>query len=124
MQPQYLYSAVITKVIDGDTVDANVDLGFNISTLVRFRLYGIDTMETNDKDSIKREQGYAAKRFVIDTCLNQQVMLRTFKPDKYGRWLADVYVGNASRSINAQLVENNLAVSYFGGNKADESPLI
>ena len=57
----YIYNAVITKVVDGDTVDANVDLGFTVWVNIRFRLYGLDTMETNDKDTAKRDQGLKAK---------------------------------------------------------------
>lgn len=116
MQPQYLYNATITNVVDGDTVDAVVDLGFTVSTKIRFRLYGVDTPETNSSDAVVRAAGMAAKRFVADKLLDKQVTLRSYKTDKYGRWLAEIFIGD-NITINQQLVDENLAVTYFGGAK-------
>ena len=115
IKTQYIYNAKITNVVDGDTVDAEVDLGFTVFVRVRFRLYGIDTMETNDKDVAKREQGLKAKQYVHNALLGKDVTLESFKTDKYGRWLAEIFVdGN---SINKQLLTEGLAVEYFGGAK-------
>jgi micrococcal nuclease len=115
LTPDYTYVAKIVNVVDGDTVDAIVDLGFTVSVAVRFRLYGIDTMETNDKDATKRDLGQRAKKFVADKLTNQTVTLRSYKTDKYGRWLAEIFVdGN---SVNKQLLTEGLAVEYFGGTK-------
>lgn len=115
MQPQYLYSAVITKVVDGDTLDATVDLGFNIFTNIRFRLYGLDTPEIHSADPTLRATANKAKQ-LVETLLNKSVTIKTYKPDKYGRWLAEIYIDGGS-SINKQLLEQNLAVPYFGGTK-------
>ena len=112
----YVYNAQITKVVDGDTVDAIVDLGFTVSVNIRFRLYGIDTMETTDKDEAKRALGLKAKQFVTEKLLNQTVTLRSHKTDKYGRWLAEIFLNN--ESINQLLLTEGLAVEYFGGTKS------
>lgn len=114
MQPQYLYKAKIVGVVDGDTVDAIVDLGFTVSVFIRFRLNGINTPETNDSDPVKRALGVKAKEFVTTTLLNKEVTIRSFKTDKYGRWLADIFV-DGQTSINQMLIEQQLAVAYTGG---------
>jgi len=113
MQPEYIYKARITNVVDGDTVDAEVDLGFTVSVHVRFRLYGIDTPELNSKILEVREQAKQAKQFVVDRILNQDVIIETFKTDKYGRWLAKIAIDG--QEINQLLVDNDLAIPYYGG---------
>ena len=108
----YLYQAQVVKIIDGDTFDAVVDLGFYVNTLVRFRMYGIDTAEVNDKDPAMRTLAMEAKLFCVDKLLNKSVTLQTYKTDKYGRWLAEAYLPNEEKSVNTQLLEANLAVPY------------
>lgn len=115
MRPMYLYSAKVTNVVDGDTIDAEVDVGFMMTAKIRFRLYGIDTMETNDKDPVKKELGLRAKNLVKELIEGKQVVLQTYKTDKYGRWLAEVYLGEYS--VNVKLIKEGLAVAYFGGTK-------
>lgn len=116
MQSDYLYRAFITNVIDGDTVDARVDLGFTVSVNVRFRLYGIDTPELRSSDEAVREQAKLAKQYVIDCLLNKEVLLKSYKTDKYGRWLADFFI-EENVTISRRLVEEGLAKEYFGGKK-------
>ena len=116
MQPLYTYNATITKIIDGDTVDAEVDLGFNISTVIRFRLIGIDTSELRSSDPAMRELALRAEVF-MQQYLNQKVSIQSFKTEKYGRWLAEIYIFGTARTINQLLIENNLASPYFGGSK-------
>jgi micrococcal nuclease len=106
----YIYNAEVVKVVDGDTIDVNVDLGFTVWVRVRLRLIGIDTMELNDKDPVKRENAKLAKAFVEDRLVNQKVIIQSFKTDKYGRWLAEVFVNGSS--INKQLLAENLAIPY------------
>lgn len=115
IKSQYLYNAKITNVVDGDTVDAMVDLGFTVFVKVRFRLYGIDTMETNDKAIAVRELGLKAKEFVTFMLLGKDVTIESHKADKYGRWLGEIYLNGTS--INKQLLSEGLAVEYFGGTK-------
>jgi micrococcal nuclease len=110
LKTSYNYKATITNVVDGDTVDALVDLGFTVFVQIRFRLNGIDTPELNSKVQEERKLALEAKQFVIDKCLNKKVMIQSHKTDKYGRWLADIYVDNYN--LNQQLLDEQLAIPY------------
>jgi micrococcal nuclease len=105
---KYLYNGFCTKVVDGDTIDVNVDLGFTVFVKIRLRLRGINTMEMSDKDPTIRARAVAAKQFLEDRVLNENVVIESFKADKYGRWLADVFVSDTS--INNLLLEEGHAV--------------
>ena len=115
ISPEYTYNAIVTDVIDGDTIDCSVDLGFTVTVNVRFRLYGLDTMETRDKDATKKELGLKAKLLAAETLVGNHIQLRSHKTDKYGRWLAEVFIDG--KSFNQRLLDEGLAVSYFGGKK-------
>lgn len=104
---KYLYNGFCTKVVDGDTIDVNVDLGFTVFVKIRLRLRGINTMEMSDKDPTMRVRAVAAKQFLEDRVLNENVVIESFKTDKYGRWLADVFVGDTS--MNNLLLEEGHA---------------
>jgi len=109
----YQYKATVVNVVDGDTVDAVIDLGFHISVKIRFRLFGINTPEMH-KDTLV--QAKAAKARVEALLLNKECMADTYKPDKYGRWLANFIVvdstGNAI-NVNQILIQEGLAVEYL-----------
>ncbi len=115
MKPSYVYNAKITNVVDGDTIDAEVDVGFMMTAKIRFRLYGLDTMETNDKDPAKKELGLKAKQLLTQLLTGKQAVLHTYKTDKYGRWLAEIYLDD--ESVNVRLLSEGLAIPYFGGTK-------
>ena len=89
----YVYKALVTKVVDGDTFYADVDLGFNVTTSVKFRLANIDTPEIyrpkNDEELVR---GREARGFVAERILGKEVIIRSYKTGKYGRWLAVVYL--------------------------------
>jgi micrococcal nuclease len=86
----YQYKAKVLKVVDGDTFDAEVDLGFNMFARVRFRLKGFDTPEVHrPKNKEELERGLAAKRLVESLILNKVVTLNTYKEAVYNRWEAD-----------------------------------
>ena len=110
MKTEYIYKAKITNVVDGDTVDAMIDLGFGIFIDLRLRLYGIDTPEMNSKILEERLAAQDAKKFVATMCLNQDVLLKTYKKDKYGRYLADINIGDAT--VNQLLLAEGLAKVY------------
>jgi micrococcal nuclease len=114
----YLYNATVTRVVDGDTIDVIIDLGFSITFKTRMRLEGLDAMETNDKDPTVREMGLKAKKFLTDLLTGKEVTLVSHKPDKYGRYLATIYLGGIS--VNLQLLKEGLAVSYNGGKKVQQ----
>jgi len=90
----YEYRAMLMRVVDGDTVDLSVDLGFRVYTKLRVRLTGIDTPEVR---GIERPEGLVAKAYV-EAALGKNfaadfgIVIRTNKTGKYGRWLADIFV--------------------------------
>lgn len=112
----YCYKALITRVIDGDTVEARIDLGFNILVNETFRIYGVDTPESFGKD--KCEAGETAKKVVKEMLEGKEFEVNVFKKDKYGRWLLDILLPeNHGTHFNTWLIKNNYAKEYFGGKK-------
>lgn len=106
----YTYNGVVIKVVDGDTVDVNLDLGFDVHFIQRLRLNRIDTDELKDKDPIKRASANKAKDFLTETLLNKTVIIKTSKSDKYGRYLADVILNG--QDISDLMLEKSLAHIY------------
>ena len=111
----YHYKMTITKVVDGDTVYGDVDLGFNIGyKKMEFRLSGINTPETK---GATREAGLKSKQFVIDTIMGKEVIIITKKDskEKYGRYLAEVFflVGAEWVSLNKTLLDKSLAIEFM-----------
>lgn len=99
----YEYRAECVKVVDGDTVRMRVDLGFHLTFTDNFRLAGVDTPELRSRDEGERSRAQKAKA-AVEALLasDRELMIRTEKSDKYGRWLAHLYVKvdtNASRVI-------------------------
>lgn len=110
----YHYRAKLDRVVDGDTVDLVVDLGFNIHHKVRVRLYGIDTPEIRTRDPIEKMAGLAARDFVSDWFAGHNyVYVKTYKEDKYGRILGELFVSeDESFSLNEMLIDAGLASKY------------
>ncbi len=112
----YHYKMTVTKVVDGDTIYGDVDLGFNIGyKKMEFRLSGINTPETK---GATREAGLKSKQFVLDAIMDKEVIVVTKKDtkEKYGRYLAWVYYKEADNlwtCLNKKLVELNLAVPFM-----------
>ena len=114
----YEYKAIIRRVVDGDTVDVTLDLGFDILYNNRIRLLGIDTPESRTRDLEEKALGLAAKDRVKELCpVGSTVILRTTKDGKgkFGRILGEIFV--EEQSVNKLLVEEGHAVEYFGGKK-------
>lgn len=89
----YEYKALVTRVVDGDTFDAEVDLGFHVKVKHRFRLMGIDTPETyRPQNEAELQHGLKAKALVQTLIEGQQVTLRSNKIGIYGRWNAQVEI--------------------------------
>lgn len=107
----YTYYTKIDKVVDGDTCDVFIDLGFSVWHKERIRLAGIDTAEKNTP------LGKALKEFLIKNLEGKLVKLEVSKPDKYGRYLGKVYL-NSEESVNDQLIKAGLAKPYGGDSKA------
>jgi len=115
------YKAKITKVVDGDTIKCDIDLGFDIvMTNQTIRLYGIDTPESRTKDLEEKYYGNLSKDFLNDYCPKGSfITLRTHldKKGKFGRILGELIVNKVN--LNEQMIENSLAVHYEGQSKVD-----
>ena len=120
----YEYRATVVKVIDGDTVDVDIDLGFGICMKdERVRIMGIDTPESRTRDKVEDLFGEAAKARVKEL-LNGDVVLKTQiarngedMKGKFGRILGDFKIGE--KMLTDILVEEGHAVAYFGGSKEE-----
>ena len=114
IEPSYQYRAEITNVVDGDTVDAEVDLGFSAMLKMRLRLWGINAPEMRGASAEAGREAKARLRFLVETAGNV-LTIRTHKDrqDKYGRYLAELCVPGATRTINQQLVDEGHAVEYM-----------
>jgi len=108
----YEYNAYVTRVVDGDTFDAIVDLGFHVSVNLRFRLADVDTPEIfHPSCPAERIHGYEAKAFVENRILNKNIVVQTKKTGKYGRWIAHVIElidDENPPSLSEQLIEAGL----------------
>ena len=116
----YEYRCSVVKVIDGDTVDVDIDLGFGVwLRKERIRLRGIDTPESRTRDLEEKKYGLMAKLFLQKMLSESDIILKTFKDaeGKFGRILGDLYQTNDSTSINQHLVNNHHAVIYNGQSK-------
>jgi micrococcal nuclease len=104
----YNYKAYVTNIVDGDTFDATVDLGFTITTKQRFRLKDVDTPETwRPKTESEREHGKRATDFVTPLLLNKEVTLTSVKSAVYSRYEAYVTLSDGS-DLGTLLIENDL----------------
>tara|TARA_Y100001972_G_scaffold124131_1_gene172677 strand:+ start:1708 stop:2100 length:393 start_codon:yes stop_codon:yes gene_type:complete len=111
------YHCVITKIIDGDTIDVDIDLGFDCWLhRQRIRLYGIDTPESRTRDLEEKKYGLAAKAFVEKFIpLGSTALLNTKEKGKYGRYLGDFKVKN--QWLCTELLKHRHAVRYEGQSK-------
>ena len=117
----YQYKCKIVRVVDGDTVDVDIDLGFGVwLRKQRIRMYGIDTPESRTRDLEEKKYGLAAKAFLEKWTNSGDLVLKTFKDGKgkYGRILGELWYGN-THNINQLLVDNHHAVAYHGQSKEE-----
>ena len=117
----FTYNAIVTRVVDGDTVDVDIDLGFGIwYRNQRIRLMGVDTPEVRTRDLVEKKFGLLAKSIVEGFCpVGKEVLLQTELDDKgkFGRILG-VIVSDET-NVNDYLIENHYAVAYEGQSKDD-----
>ena len=118
----------VTGVVDGDTIDVDIDLGFNISYSQRVRLAGIDTPESRTTDKKEKALGLEVKQRLKDVLANASiVVIRTQKPDsteKYGRVLGWLFVDGAEKSVNEALIADGYAWGYMGETKIKDFALL
>ena len=108
----------IVKVVDGDTIDIVIDLGFNLSKKERVRIAGIDSPESRTKDLEEKKLGLESKEFLkrrLEDGRASGLRVKTEKDGKYGRMLGWIYVGQ--QNINTEMVDRGYAWFYDGGSK-------
>jgi|TARA_B110000908_G_scaffold96186_1_gene113738 micrococcal nuclease len=98
----YTYNAKLDRVVDGDTVDALVDLGFNTWKKVRIRLYRIDAWESRTRDAKEKIKGFAAKNRLIEILKNNdnKFTLISHGVGKFGRCLGEMFIGSTATPTN------------------------
>ena len=115
----YEYACKVERVVDGDTIDVVLDLGFDVLYKSRVRLYGIDTPESRTRNLDEKARGKLAKSFLEDAINNgKKVVIQTKLKDsrgKFGRVLGDIVVDGIN--INQSMVDNFHAAAYFGQSK-------
>ena len=117
---KYGYSCKLERVVDGDTCDALIDLGFNTWAKRSIRFMGVDTWESRTRDLEEKKKGLAAKAFVKDLLENSddgKFSIISHGVGKYGRVLGELFVKGHDTSVNELLKENGHAYEYDGGKK-------
>ena len=113
----YVYKSKVKNIVDGDTVDVEIDLGFGIKMNERIRLYGIDTPEIRTRDLDEKARGIDAKNFLKKTLqsYNNNIIIKTHfnKRGKFGRILAELYSPDMTSNINQLLVNEGHVKQYF-----------
>ena len=117
----YEYRCKVTRVVDGDTVDVVLDLGFSIDYRDRVRLMGIDTPESRTRNLKEKALGLASKARLKELCTQHKgnLVLRTSKEGKgkFGRILGSLFPSGSDVSLNDMLVTEGHARPYYGGSK-------
>ena len=114
------YSCKLVRVVDGDTCDAMIDLGFDTWVKKRIRFYGVDTWESRTRNKEEKIKGLAAKAYTKDLLENSddgKFSIISHGVGKYGRVLGELFVKGYETSVNELLKENGHASEYYGGKK-------
>ena len=113
------YNATVVKVVDGDTIDAIVDLGFSTFKKVRIRMHGINAPESRTRDLEEKKKGLAAKARLIEMLEENEkhFILISHGVGKFGRCLGEIYVKGHNTSLNKQLISEGHGTEYFGGKR-------
>ena len=114
------YSCKLVRVVDGDTADAMIDLGFNVWVKNRIMFMGVDAWESRTRNKEEKVKGLAAKAYVKDLLENSddgKFSIISHGTGKYGRVLGELFVKGHDKSVNELLKENGHAYEYDGGKK-------
>ena len=117
---KHIYSAKLVRVVDGDTADAMIDLGFNVWVKNRIRFMGVDAWESRTRNLEEKKKGLAAKAYVKDILENSdegKFLLKSHGVGKYGRVLGELFVKGNEKSVNELLKDNGHAYEYHGEKK-------
>ena len=117
----YTYNVTVTRVVDGDTVDVDIDLGFGMTyKKQRVRMMGIDTPESRTRDLEEKFYGKASKAHLTQLIENaKEIQLVSHDKGKFGRILGELFDPDSVVSINQQMIDDYHAVPYFGQSKED-----
>ena len=111
----YIYNAKCVKVVDGDTIDATIDLGFDTWKKIRIRLVGMNAPESRTRDLEEKKLGLAAKDRLIEMLGDGKFTLQSHGVGKYGRCLGTLLIDDID--INKTLIKEGHATEYFGGKR-------
>ena len=118
----------VHKVVDGDTIDADIDLGFDISLTKRIRLAGVDTPESRTTDAYEKKLGLEVKDWLKHRLeFAKDILIKTELPDsteKYGRIIGHLFINGEEVSINNQMIAEGYAWEYDGGTKKKDFDLL
>tara|TARA_Y100000590_G_scaffold273424_1_gene307026 strand:- start:360 stop:800 length:441 start_codon:yes stop_codon:yes gene_type:complete len=120
----YEYKCKVKRVVDGDTMDVILDLGFSVHHAVRVRMAGIDTPESRTRDKDEKARGKLSKAFLKESIKGRKIILKTKIKDakgKFGRVIAEVWAEfeeGSLRNINELMIKECYAVKYNAENKA------
>ena len=125
----YNYQARVERVVDGDTIDLTISLGFDIYIKERVRLFGVDTPETRTRNKKEKQAGLKAKLFVQEAIEGKNVEIVTDDKGKFGRYLASLWYEHSSVDfdhprgtkvlLNKELIDLKMAKPYYGEKKPD-----
>ena len=113
------YNATVVKVVDGDTIDAMVDLGFGTWKKVRIRMHGINAPESRTRNLEEKKKGLAAKARLIEMLEENEnrFILISHGVGKFGRCLGEIYIKGHNTSLNKQLISEGHGTEYYGGKR-------
>jgi micrococcal nuclease len=118
------YVKQVTKVVDGDTIDVVIDLGFDIGFTTRVRLAGIDTPESRTRDLAEKALGLESKKYLADRLKDaKNIVIKTEKinsTEKFGRVLGWLYVNSEESSLNVEMINKGYAWEYLGATKVKD----
>jgi micrococcal nuclease len=118
------YLKEVTKVVDGDTIDVVIDLGFDISFTTRVRLAGIDTPESRTKDLAEKALGLESKKYLANRLKDaKNIVIKTEKinsTEKFGRVLGWLYISGEKNSLNVEMIDKGYAWKYLGATKVKD----
>ena len=115
----WVYNARLIRVVDGDTADAWIDCGFNISVKKRIRFMGVDTWESRTRNLEEKKLGLKAKAYTREMLERNdgKFTVKSHGVGKYGRLLGEIFIEGEDKSLNQLLIDNGHAYEYDGGKK-------
>jgi len=119
---KFIYNAKLVRVVDGDTCDAMIDLGFDTWVKKRIRFMGVDTWESRTRDLDEKKKGLEAKAYtkkMLEDSDEGKFTLKSHGTGKYGRVLGEIFIEGEDSSLNDLLKINGHAYEYHGEKKKE-----